>query len=1070
MAGPSSSAAKLKVFISYSRRDRAFAERLLAALEARGLDVLIDRRDLPIAVEFQQELLGFIRQADSVIFIVSRTSTASPWCAWELEQVERLGKRLAPVVIETVDDDKVPPGIRKINYVFFTDANVDGAGFEAQADAFSHALKADLPWIKEHTRLGEQARRGDERWRTAALLLRGSELEAAEAWSARQPLEAPPLTDLHRALIAASRRGATRRLRLFIGGSLAVALIAAGLAGIAFWQWGVAQQQKALAEQQRDIAERNEMRAEEERNGALVTQSRFLADLAAQRNAQGRTGEAMQLALEALPDEMEAKKRPLVREARQSLLKAFYQHAAELVVDRPGVTDGGGWGDDRVMFSADGAQLTATAADGSAMIVSLADGSPLRSWLGLGTNRYAIASGPYVFTSTETYEEVQAWDAATGRKRARITIGPGALHGIALRLNALGSVRGIDAKIGGDSWDLTKDASLRGLTTGAGNLSDLAISQDNKLVAVSSYDGFVQLRELASGALTRTLRVPRPAGGSAETMNSVGFNPAGTRLATTSSDKTVRIWDVAQGRLLRTLEGHRAATSKAIFSRDGRLLLSAAQDSESRLWNAETGDPLAELEVRGTSTAIAFSADGSKLAVTSEEGSVGVWRVAGPGAVDLLVRLAGHSDRVSAVAFSSDGSRLATVSNDGTVRVWTLSRYQEWKVMAGFQSAHAWADWHAPSQRLVVAGERNLIQLWDMAGRKKLAELDGHTGFVTTVALSPDGARLVSSSSDDGNVIGWDVAALRKLWTRKAPVGGPIPLTLPLTTQSFSPDGKLVLVPGENFTVLALATETGAPARTFSGHDRTVGSAQFSADGSLMIAAAENAIRIWNSENAQVVKIFPIESDDASFATLNPDGKTILAVISRAVQFLNADTGAVIQSFMGHEDRINTAALSADGRHVLTASGFIERRRRQGGKDNTVRLWDVETGALLTTLRDSIGKVARAGFDNEAGRIIAFSVDGSVRLYPYFQRLDDTLAAAKAAQRRCLTKDQRQAAFLEGNPPRWCITGAGREREPQAKWDGLWPYRDQAFKDWLALVDKARAAGHAAPALPAKQQ
>jgi len=106
MAGPSSSAAKLKVFISYSRRDRAFAEKLLAALEARGLDVLIDRRDLPIAVEFQQELLGFIRQADSVIFIVSRTSTASPWCAWELEQVERLGKRLAPVVIETVEDDR----------------------------------------------------------------------------------------------------------------------------------------------------------------------------------------------------------------------------------------------------------------------------------------------------------------------------------------------------------------------------------------------------------------------------------------------------------------------------------------------------------------------------------------------------------------------------------------------------------------------------------------------------------------------------------------------------------------------------------------------------------------------------------------------------------------------------------------------------------------------------------------------------------------------------------------------------------------------------------------------------
>src|SRR5262245_1632417 len=155
MADASPSAVKLKAFISYSRSDRVFSEKLVAALEARGLDVLIDRRDLPMAVEFQPELLGFIQQADTVVFVVSRASTASPWCAWELGQVERLGKRLAPAVIETVDDDKLPAGIRKINYAFFTGANADGPGFETQADAFARALKADLPWIKEHTRIGE---------------------------------------------------------------------------------------------------------------------------------------------------------------------------------------------------------------------------------------------------------------------------------------------------------------------------------------------------------------------------------------------------------------------------------------------------------------------------------------------------------------------------------------------------------------------------------------------------------------------------------------------------------------------------------------------------------------------------------------------------------------------------------------------------------------------------------------------------------------------------------------------------------------------------------------------------
>jgi hypothetical protein len=185
-------AEKLKVFISYSRKDLVFALRLVEALEARSLDVLIDTRDLPLAVEFQKELLGFIRQADTVVYVVSPDSIGSPWVTWEIEQVELLSKRLAPVVARDVQADTVPDGIRKINYVFFTGANADGERFEAQADALASALKTDLEWVKAHTRWGERARLWQEQGKRSAQLLRGHELEQAEAWSARQPLEAPP--------------------------------------------------------------------------------------------------------------------------------------------------------------------------------------------------------------------------------------------------------------------------------------------------------------------------------------------------------------------------------------------------------------------------------------------------------------------------------------------------------------------------------------------------------------------------------------------------------------------------------------------------------------------------------------------------------------------------------------------------------------------------------------------------------------------------------------------------------------------------------------------------------------
>src|SRR5262245_3797330 len=88
----------IKVFISYSRRDSSFADRLVDALEIRGVEVLIDRRDLPTLQEWERELLGFIRQADTVVFILSHHSVASKVCAWEVEQVRVHAKRLAPVV------------------------------------------------------------------------------------------------------------------------------------------------------------------------------------------------------------------------------------------------------------------------------------------------------------------------------------------------------------------------------------------------------------------------------------------------------------------------------------------------------------------------------------------------------------------------------------------------------------------------------------------------------------------------------------------------------------------------------------------------------------------------------------------------------------------------------------------------------------------------------------------------------------------------------------------------------------------------------------------------------------
>jgi hypothetical protein len=204
---------KLIVFISYSRADMAFANAFVDALKARDIDVLIDRRDLPYGEQWKPELLDFVRQSDAVVFVVSTHSVGSRWCKWELEQVKAESKRLIPIVLDGVPVENLPPEIGEVHLLPFTEAwdCGRGTGFIAQVEILAKVLLTDHAWIKDHTRLGELARRWqaarakDGDVRAEALLLRGDALADAELWISRRPPEAPEPTHLHRDYVQESR-------------------------------------------------------------------------------------------------------------------------------------------------------------------------------------------------------------------------------------------------------------------------------------------------------------------------------------------------------------------------------------------------------------------------------------------------------------------------------------------------------------------------------------------------------------------------------------------------------------------------------------------------------------------------------------------------------------------------------------------------------------------------------------------------------------------------------------------------------------------------------------------------
>src|ERR1700741_2145838 len=103
--------AKAKIFISYSRKDMAFVDRLEPALKARGFEPLIDRAEIYAFEDWWKRIEALLGRADTVVFVVSPDAIASEVCAKEVAHAAALNKRFAPIVCRRADDNATPQAL-----------------------------------------------------------------------------------------------------------------------------------------------------------------------------------------------------------------------------------------------------------------------------------------------------------------------------------------------------------------------------------------------------------------------------------------------------------------------------------------------------------------------------------------------------------------------------------------------------------------------------------------------------------------------------------------------------------------------------------------------------------------------------------------------------------------------------------------------------------------------------------------------------------------------------------------------------------------------------------------------
>ena len=487
-------------------------------------------------------------------------------------------------------------------------------------------------------------------------------------------------------------------------------------------------------------------------------------------------------------------------------------------------------------------------------------------------------------------------------------------------------------------------------------VNSAAFSPDGSRIVTSSEDKTARIWDAASAGEIAVLR------GHDEPVFSAGFSPNGSRIVTASADKTARIWDAATPREIAVLRGHEDVVRSAVFSPDGLHIVTASADRTARIWDVATAKKIAVLRGHDDEvTSAAFSPDGSRIVTASGDRTARIWDAL---TAQEIAVLRGHEEVVRSAVFSPDGSRIVTASEDTTTRIWDAATAKHIVVLRGNEYIVRSATFSPDGSRIVTAREDNTIGVWDASTAKVIAVLRGHSEPVFSAVFSPDGLHIVTASEDKTARI-WDAATAKEIVVVRGHDSE-------LTSAAFSPEGSRVVTASHDNTARIWDVANAKEIAVLRGHEGPVGSAAFSVDGVLILtASADKTARIWDAATATEIAVLRGHDSPVGSAAFSHDGSRIVTVSDdKTARIWDAATAKEIAVLRGHGGPVGSGAFSRDGSRILTASA-----------DNTARIWDAENAREIAVLRGHEGPVRSAAFNADGSRIITASHDNTARIW-----------------------------------------------------------------------------------------
>lgn len=468
----------------------------------------------------------------------------------------------------------------------------------------------------------------------------------------------------------------------------------------------------------------------------------------------------------------------------------------------------------------------------------------------------------------------------------------------------------------------------------------------------------------------------------AREINAVAFSPDGQRLATASSDGTIKIWDLGNGHELLAYTGHTDKVRSLAWSNDGASIVSAGMEKNIKIWDPATGkDRLSIPAVGEFVSSVILSRDGKHLLT-------GQFNVPGnppnglfvyESATGKLVReVRDFQAKISTLTMSHDGNLVAVGDDNGNVRMFAYPAFVDNVNQPAYwtQQDPAGATYHlsfSPDDKTLVRVGPMGLKLYNtpqpgaafQVGAPRIT-INSPPGNPPRCAIYSRDGKSLFTGHFDGNILRWASENGDRVGEFKNAHNTPI------NQLTFAPDGNRLASCSGDFVVRLWDFDDVLQSRDFEGHEGAVWTSSFSPDGARIVSAsADKTVKVWQRETGAPLFTLKDSTAPVTVAQFSPDGKRIASAGGdKVVRIYDAETGKPLHTAEGHQGTITFLDFSGDSKRIVS-----------GGADRRIIIWDADTGKPIVTIADNPSIVASVAFRPDGKQIAVGNIDQTIRLY-----------------------------------------------------------------------------------------